>query len=57
MIAEWLKSKTGLQITNIPYTGVAPAIVGFERGDVQLLLPAATATLSSGSDPARPGAC
>ncbi len=39
LVFEWLKAKTGAQLTHIPYGGAAPAIVAFERGDAHLLFP------------------
>ncbi len=39
LVFEWLKVKTGAQMTHIPYGGAAPAIVAFERGDAHLLFP------------------
>ncbi len=36
---EWLKAKSGAQMTHIPYGGAAPALVAFERGDAHLLFP------------------
>jgi tripartite-type tricarboxylate transporter receptor subunit TctC len=43
LVVEWLKSKSGLQMTHVPYQGAAPALVAFERGDIQLTFPVATA--------------
>lgn len=43
LVIEWLKNKTGLQMTHVPYQGAAPALVAFERGDIQLTFPVATA--------------
>jgi tripartite-type tricarboxylate transporter receptor subunit TctC len=42
LVVEWLKSKSGLSTTHIPYAGAAPALVAFERADVQVLYPVAT---------------
>jgi tripartite-type tricarboxylate transporter receptor subunit TctC len=43
LVVEWLKNKTGLQMTHVPYPGAAPALIAFERGDIQLTFPVATA--------------
>jgi tripartite-type tricarboxylate transporter receptor subunit TctC len=43
LIVEWLKNKTGLQMTHVPYPGAAPALLALERGDIQLAFPVATA--------------
>jgi tripartite-type tricarboxylate transporter receptor subunit TctC len=37
LVFEWLKVKTGAQMTHIPYGGAAPALLAFERGDAHLL--------------------
>ena len=37
LVFEWLKIKTGAQLTHIPYGGAAPALLAFERGDAHLL--------------------
>ena len=42
LVFEWLKVKTGAQMTHIPYGGAAPALVAFERGDAHLLFPVAS---------------
>jgi len=42
LVFEWLKTKTGIKMTHIPYGGAAPAMVAFERGDVHLLSLVAT---------------
>ena len=42
LVFEWLKVKTGAQMTHIPYGGAAPALVAFERGDAHLLYPVAS---------------
>ncbi len=41
LMVEWLKSKTGAQITHVPFTGFAPAIQSFDRNDIQVLIPVA----------------
>ena len=43
LVVEWLKNQTGLQMTHVPYQGAAPALIAFERGDIQLTFPVATA--------------
>lgn len=43
LIVEWLKRKSGMKLTHIPYNGTAPAMVAFERGDVQATFLIATA--------------
>lgn len=42
LLVEWLAKKTGLKVLHVPYQGAAPALLAFERGDVQLLLPIST---------------
>jgi len=42
LVFEWLKVKTGAQMTHIPYGGAAPALLAFERGDAHLLYPVAS---------------
>ncbi len=42
LLVEWVKVKTGLKATHIPFGGAAPAMLAFERGDVQLFDPVAT---------------
>ena len=42
LVFEWLKAKTGVQMTHIPYGGAAPALLAFERGDAHLLYPVAS---------------
>jgi tripartite-type tricarboxylate transporter receptor subunit TctC len=37
LLAEWLKEKTGADLTHIPYGGGAPAMLAFERGDIDLI--------------------
>jgi tripartite-type tricarboxylate transporter receptor subunit TctC len=37
LVFEWLKVRTGVQLTHIPYGGAAPALLAFERGDAHLL--------------------
>jgi tripartite-type tricarboxylate transporter receptor subunit TctC len=39
LMMEWLKNKTGAQITHVPFQGFAPALVAFERGDIQIMVP------------------
>ncbi len=41
LIMEWLKTKTGLQITHVPFTGFTPAQQAFDRGDIQVFIPPA----------------
>jgi len=42
LVFEWLKAKSGAQMTHIPYGGAAPALVAIERGDAHLLYPVAS---------------
>lgn len=42
LVMEWLKNKTGAQITHVPFQGLAPALQAFDRGDVQVFMPTAT---------------
>ena len=42
LVFEWLKAKSGAQMTHIPYGGAAPALVAVERGDAHLLFPVAS---------------
>jgi tripartite-type tricarboxylate transporter receptor subunit TctC len=42
LVFEWLKIRTGVQMTHIPYGGAAPALLAFERGDAHLLYPVAS---------------
>jgi tripartite-type tricarboxylate transporter receptor subunit TctC len=37
LVFEWLKVRTGVQLTHVPYGGAAPALLAFERGDAHLL--------------------
>jgi tripartite-type tricarboxylate transporter receptor subunit TctC len=37
LVFEWLKVKSGVHLTHIPYGGAAPALLAFERGDAHLL--------------------
>ncbi len=41
LMIEWLKSKTGAVMTHVPFTGFAPAIQAFDRGDIQVMAPIA----------------
>jgi tripartite-type tricarboxylate transporter receptor subunit TctC len=41
LMVEWLKNKTGAMITHVPFTGFAPAIQSFDRGDIQVMVPIA----------------
>jgi tripartite-type tricarboxylate transporter receptor subunit TctC len=34
---EWIKNKTGAKLQHIPYKGIAPAMLAFEAGDIQML--------------------
>ena len=36
LVVEWLKKRTGAQLTHVPFPGAAPGLLAFERGDVQL---------------------
>ncbi|MPZ59012.1 MAG: tripartite tricarboxylate transporter substrate binding protein [Rhizobiales bacterium] len=38
LVIEWLKKKTGLKATHVPFRGGAPAMMAFEAGSVQMLL-------------------
>lgn len=42
LMVEWVKNKTGLKITHVPFGGAPPALLAFERGDIQLLNPVPT---------------
>lgn len=42
LVVEWLAKKTGLKVLHVPYQGAAPALLAFERGEVQLMLPIST---------------
>ena len=39
LMMEWLKKKTGAQITHVPFQGFAPALIAFDRGDIQVMIP------------------
>ena len=39
LVVEWLKNKSGLQMTHVPYQGAAPALVAFERGGISVNVP------------------
>ena len=39
LMMEWLKKKTGGQITHVPFQGFAPALQAFDRGDIQIMIP------------------
>ena len=41
LMVEWLKAKTGAQITHVPFNGFAPAIQSFDRGDINVMVPVA----------------
>lgn len=41
LMIEWLKNKTGAVMTHVPFTGFAPAIQAFDRGDIQVMAPIA----------------
>lgn len=41
LMVEWFKSKTGVLMTHVPFTGFAPAIQAFDRGDIQVMVPIA----------------
>lgn len=36
-LAEWLKQVSGADLTHIPYGGGAPALLAYERGDIDLI--------------------
>jgi tripartite-type tricarboxylate transporter receptor subunit TctC len=42
LLIEWVKFKTGINMTHVPFTGAAPAMIAFERGDVQVINPVPT---------------
>lgn len=42
LVVEWLAKKTGMKVLHVPYQGAAPAMLAFERGEVQLMLPIST---------------
>lgn len=37
LVTEWIKAQTGARITHVPFTGAAPALLAFERGDVHFI--------------------
>jgi tripartite-type tricarboxylate transporter receptor subunit TctC len=37
LLIEWIKAKTGAQITHVPFQGMAPAIMALEGGHVHML--------------------
>jgi len=39
---EWMLKQTGASMLHVPFSGVAPAMLAFERGDVHLLGPVVT---------------
>ena len=39
LMMEWLKKKTGAQLTHVPFQGFAPALVAFDRGDIEVMIP------------------
>ena len=39
LMMEWLKKKTGGQMTHVPFQGFAPALQAFDRGDIQIMIP------------------
>ena len=41
LMAEWLNKKTGAKMTHVPFTGFAPALVAFDGGEVQVMMPVA----------------
>jgi tripartite-type tricarboxylate transporter receptor subunit TctC len=52
LIVEWIMKVTGARLTHIPYSGAAPGMLAFERGDVHLFFlvasPAILEKISSG---------
>lgn len=42
LVIEWLMKKAGIKMLHVPYQGAAPAMIGFERGDVQVMYGVAT---------------
>ncbi len=41
LMAEWLNKKTGAQMTHVPFAGFAPALVAFDGGEIQVMMPVA----------------
>ena len=41
LMMEWLKKKTGAEITHVPFQGFAPALVAFDSGDINVMIPVA----------------
>ncbi len=39
LMAEWLKNKTGAQMTHVPFTGFSPALIAFDAGEIQVMIP------------------
>ncbi len=41
LMAEWLNKKTGANMTHVPFTGFAPALIAFDSGEIQVMMPVA----------------
>ncbi len=41
LMAEWLNKKTGARMTHVPFTGFAPALIAFDGGEIQVMMPVA----------------
>ncbi len=41
LMAEWLNKKSGADMTHVPFTGFAPALVAFDGGEIQVMMPVA----------------
>jgi len=52
LMTEWFKVKTGARLTHLPFTGAAPALLAFERGDAHMIYlvasPSVTEKVQSG---------
>ncbi len=43
LMFEWLKNKTGLRMTHVPFQGFAPALLAFDGAEIQAMAPVAIA--------------